>query len=501
MAEELGYQTGQLPGWGQFAEDANETNPELRHPKWIDVADRMRSEDSQIASVLRAVTQPILSTEWSVDPSGAEDDVVEHIATDFGLGTKGVEYVAPLRTRGRFSFTEHVRLALLELPHGHSVFEQVYRLENGRLRLAKLAWRPPRTIASFDVARDGGLISIRQHGIGTTAPLVNGRPSLTGAPLSGVRIPVDRLVVYVNEREGANWLGRSLLRPAYKNWMLKDRLLRVQAIAAERNGLGMPTYTGAPAPEKASTEEARAWDKDQIDKGLDVTKKARAGEAAGLAIPGGAEFEFKGVTGKVPDTDPMIRYHDEQMARAVLAHFLNLGTETGSWALGSTFADFFTNSLNGVAQQLADVLNQHVVEDLVDRNYGPTARAPRIVPAKIGAQHPATAEAIRALLEAGAITADDKLEAHLRNLYGLPPLETSMVALGVPVETVRAMKKKADDARAIAETAQKVYLATDKPPLTQEEARQILRDAGADLSGAGPDVSRIPSTEPAEEAS
>jgi hypothetical protein len=487
LAEELGYQTGQLPGWGQFAEEAHETNPDLMWPKWIDVADRMRSEDSQIGSVLRAVTQPILSTEWSVDPSGAEDDVVEHIATDFGLGTKGVEYVAPLRTRGRFSFTEHIRLALLELPHGHSVFEQVYRLEDGRLRLAKLAWRPPRTITKFTVERDGGLKSISQYGaIGSAAE---------------VKIPVDRLVVYVNEREGANWLGRSLLRPAYKNWMLKDRLLRVQAIAAERNGLGMPTYTGAPAPEKASTEEARAWDQDQVDKGLDVTKKARAGEAAGLSIPGGASFDFKGVTGKVPDTDPMIRYHDEQMARAVLAHFLNLGTETGSWALGSTFADFFTNSLNGVAQQIADVLNQHVVEDLVDRNYGPTVRAPRIVPAKIGAQHPATAEAIRALLEAGAITADDKLEAHLRNLYGLPPLEASMVALGVPVETVRAMKKKADDARAIAETAQKVYLATDKPPLTQEEARQILRDAGADLSGAGPDVSRIPSTEPAEEAS
>lgn len=487
MADETGYQTGQLPGWGQFAEEANETNPDLMWPKSIEVYDRMRSEDSQIGSVLRAVTQPILSTEWSVEPSGAEDHVVEHIATDFGLGTKGREWIAPLRTRGRFSFSEHIRLALLELPHGHSVFEQVYRLEDGRLRLAKLAWRPPRTIAKFSVARDGGLKSITQHGaFGVGAE---------------VKIPVDRLVVYVNEREGANWLGRSLLRTAYKNWMLKDRLLRVQAIAAERNGLGMPTYTGAPAPENANAAEAKDWDQDQVDKGLDVTKKARAGEAAGLSIPGGATFEFKGVTGKVPDTNPMIRYHDEQIARAVLAHFLNLGTETGSWALGSTFADFFTNSLNAVAQQIADVLNQHVVEDLVDRNYGPTARAPRIVPAKIGAQHPATAEAIRALLESKAITADDKLEAHIRNLYGLPPLEAGMVALGVNVETVRALQARAERARFAAETAQKAYLATDKPPLTQEEARQLIRDSGADLTGDGPDVSRIASPQPAEEAS
>ena len=53
----------------------------------------------------------------------------------------------------------------------------------------------------------------------------------------------------------------------------------------------------------------------------------------------------------------------------MLAHFLNLGTETGSWALGSTFADFFTQSLNAVAEQVCDVVQQHVIEDLVDLNW------------------------------------------------------------------------------------------------------------------------------------
>lgn len=50
----------------------------------------------------------------------------------------------------------------------------------------------------------------------------------------------------------------------------------------------------------------------------------------------------------------------------------------------------------------------------------------------------------------------------------------------------------ADNARAAAETAQKIYLATDEPPLRQEEARELIRRAGADLSGSGPDISRIP---------
>lgn len=51
-----------------------------------------------------------------------------------------------------------------------------------------------------------------------------------------------------------------------------------------------------------------------------------------------------------------------------------------------------------------------------------------------------------------------------------------------------------------AETAQKAYLATDKPPLRQDEVRELIRLAGADLNGDGPDVSRMPATEPEEAA-
>ncbi|CAN7241249.1 hypothetical protein LJR045_000977 [Microbacterium sp. LjRoot45] len=405
MPEEIGYQTGMLPTWGQLVAETHETNPDLMWPQSIDVYDRMRTEDAQVGSVLQAVTKPILSTEWVIDPAGADDEVVTHIAGDFGLPIKGRDPIAPLRTRNRFSWNDHVRLALLELPYGHSIFEQVYRPEGGLLHLAKLAWRPPRTISDIKVGSDGGLIAIEQHGV---------------AGKLKVTIPVDRLVVYVNEREGSNWLGRSLLRTAYKNWLLKDRLLRIQALTAERNGLGISTYTGAPPPDAGTYEDKEKWADEQVKSGLKIAKEARAGDTSGVSLPHGATFELKGVTGKLPDSDVPIRYHDEQIARAVLAHFLNLGTETGSWALGSTFADFFTNSLNAVAQHIADITQQHVVEDLVDRNWGPTVRAPRIVPAKIGAQHPATAEAIKALLESGALRYDPALEAHVRALYGLP---------------------------------------------------------------------------------
>ncbi|MFI8593739.1 DUF935 family protein [Microbacterium sp. NPDC078428] len=466
---ETGYQVGSgLIGWGGLVAETHETNPDLMWPASIDVFDRMRREDPQVKSVLRAVMLPIMRTDWVLDGTGCRDEVTEHVAADLGIPIKGLPVTAPLRTKGRFSWKEHLRLALLELVYGHSFFEQVYSIDMvGRAHIAKLAWRPPRTISDIEVAADGGLVAVQQMGI-------PGRGS--------VRIPVDRLVAYVNEREGANWVGESLLRAAYKMFVLKDRLLRIQALTAERNGLGLPVYISGQPPEGGSFEETVAWLDEQIEKGLGIAKGARAGDAAGVSLPFGATLKFVGVEGRLPDTDAPIRYYDEQIARAVLAHFLNLGTETGSWALGSTFANFFTDSLNAVAQHIADVVNQHVIEDLVDLNWGETEPAPRIVPAAIGEQQPVTAEAIRALIDSGAVTVDAPLEAWLREKYGMP-VKADSEPDGVDEAAARA--------RSAAETAQKVYLATDKVPLTQAEARELIRLSGAELTGDGPDIQRV----------
>lgn len=394
-----------LATWGALAAEQNEANPDLRWPQSIDIYDRMRKEESQVKSVLKAVTLPVRRANWALDASGCRREVIDVVSKDLDLPVKG-EAAQPsaTRRRNRFSWQEHLRLAQLELVFGHAVFEQVYEYRDGLARLRKLAYRPPRTIAEWGTARDGGLEWIKQHG-------------LSG---DGVKLDIDRLVVYVNEREGANWMGESLLRSAYKNWLLKDRLLRSQALTVDRNGLGVPTYEGAPAPDNATAEQREQWEKAELDNGLSIAQAFRAGETAGVSMRHGAKLTLQGVQGDLPDTDKPIRYHDEQIARAVLAHFLNLGTETGSWALGSTFADFFASSLQSVALHVADVTQQHVIDDLVDLNWGEDEPAPRLVFDEIGSKTAATAEAIKQLMECGAITPDDVLEAHVRQTHGLP---------------------------------------------------------------------------------
>lgn len=386
-----GYEAEQ---WGQWASpDSHEETPELVWPNSVPVYDKMRRQDAQVISVLEAVQLPILRTTWSIDPNGARDEVVQLVAEDLGLPIKGSGPTARLRTKDRFSWNEHVELALTMLPLGHSYFEQEARVdERGRLRLKRLGHRPSRTISRFNVARDGGLISIEQ---------------LTTMGASGP-IPVDRLVAYVRRKEGGNWAGISLLRPAYKNWVLKDRLLRANTTTIIRNGLGVPVYEGAEG------------EKD-LGPGLNMAKQVRSGDDAGAATPNGAKLRLMGVEGTLPDALPAIRYHDEQIGRAVLAHFLNLGTQTGSWALGSTFADFFTLSLQALAQQVADVANSHVIEDLVDWNWGEAEPAPKLVFEEIGSRQAATAQAIKLLADAGILLPDRALEEASRQLFGLPP--------------------------------------------------------------------------------
>lgn len=385
---EIGYVNQAAAGW--YDVDL-ESTPELAWPLSLAVFDRMRRQDSQCISVLRAVTLPIRRTQFRLDQADASAEVTAHVANDLGLPIAGGEPFTPVRSRDRFSWSEHLRLALLKLVFGHMFFEQQYRIDDdGLARLRKLAVRMPRSISKIHVATDGGLVSIEQWG--------GDKP-----------IPVNRLVAYVNDREGGNWLGTSLLRPAYKNWLIKDRVLRTWSQSIDRNGMGIPRYTG---PENPAA--------DDLDKGLEMAKAARSGDNSGVAIPNGALFDLVGVKGELVDAEKNVRYQDEQIARAVLAHFLNLGTQTGSWALGSTFAEFFTLALQSTATEICDVAQAHVVEDIVDLNYGPGTPAPRLIFDEIGSRRDATADAIKTLIDAGAVFPDRQLEEFVRHAYGLP---------------------------------------------------------------------------------
>jgi len=389
--------------WLPSGVDDGEDAPELRWPSSIAVYARMEREDPQIESALAAALLPIKRTSWRIEQGNSPADVAEGVARDLGLPLVGRADVVENRQASRFSFGQHLAEALTALVFGHSFFEQQYEWDKaaGRFRLRKLGWRPPATLGEIVVASDGGLVGIRQS---------------EGGKLIGV----NRLVAYAHDRRGGNWLGRSMLRPMYKPWILKDRMLRVGSETVERNGMGVPIYEASKPSELITTPEYDERQKTEIADGLKLATGVRSGSTAGASIAHGASLRMAGVDGNLPDAKAWVQYYDDQINRAVLAHFLNLGQKTGSWALGSTFADFFALGLQSIAKDFASVFQQHVIDDMVDVNWGTGTPSPRLVFDEIGSTSPVTAEALQSLLQTGAIVADDPLERFVRHRFQLP---------------------------------------------------------------------------------
>lgn len=426
---ELGQPGGSTQVWHPalgpgYIASAYEETPELEFPGSIAVFDKMRNTESQIDAVLRAINLPILSNRRTLNTDGVRDDVAQFVATELGMGDEGRNR----RRRQGIVLTDHIREALLALPLGFMAFEQVYEIgppSPGQedldippqvAHLRKLAPRLPRTISEIRVHRDGGLAGVVQVGIGLDASgqgsgvqIIGG----TGNPADQSRevfIPAERLVMYSHDKEGAAWSGRSLLRSAYKNWLLKDQLIRTDAMAGERNGMGVPVvYFNDGGTESQALALAQGF---------------RSGAHAGAAVPDGKyRLELLGVSGQVKDLLPSVKYHDESMGRSALAMFLNLGHDNGARALGDTFVDYFVMSLRSEDAWLCDVITEHVIRDLVELNFGPDEPYPVLVGDEISAESTPTSAALKELVDAGLITPDRPLEDEVRRRHGLPAVD------------------------------------------------------------------------------
>lgn len=399
---ETGYVNGAGLDWQQW--DIDERVPDLQWPASTHVYRRMVREDARVASVLQAIGLPIRRTAWRIDPNGAPDEVVDFISRDLGLPIAGSDAAVDQsgRTRGRFSWAQHLQQALLMLQYGHSYFEQVYFPpdETGRRHLKKLAPRPQRTITKINVALDGGLVSIVQ-----SPPAGNGRIIY---PPTEVEVKVSRLVAYVRDPEPGEWAGSSLLRPAYKHWLLKDELMRIEAATARRNGMGVPVGTAA-----------KSDDQDEVNHMQELASSFKGGVNAGVGLANGQKLELLAVQGNLPDLRLAIDWHDKQIALAGLAHFLNLD-KGGSYALASVQADTFVQSVQTFGELIRDIATAHIVEDIVDVNFGEDVPAPRIVFDEIGSRQDATAAALKMLVEAGLLSPDVLVERTIRQNLGFP---------------------------------------------------------------------------------
>lgn len=387
-----------------FEVDPLERLYELKFPQSIAVYDRMRSEDGHVGSVLSAVTLPVVKADWQIDSSGVRDQVANFVRSELGLPAPG-EAQARRRRQG-ISWRAHVEQACYQLWAGFMPFEQVYGIgpanadqkgfDGDVIHLRKLAPRLPRTVTRIATEADGGLKAIYQE----FSDASTGRRE--------IEIGVDRLVFYTHKMEGADWSGRSILRQAYKHWMIKDVLLRLDAQAAERNSMGIPTMEYDPA-EQGQQEIARQ-----------VVASLRAGQSAGAHYPKGMNLKIQGVQGQTVDLIPRIKYNDQEISRSALAMFMDLGHDRGSQSLGETFHHVFMDAVQDFANSIGETATEHIIRDLVELNFGPDEPYPTLTPGDLRAAEGIGTEALTRLVNSGVVRADDDLEDYVRNRNGLP---------------------------------------------------------------------------------
>lgn len=368
-----------------------EYNPNLQGIQGVKIYDEMRKSDGTVRAGIQVVTLPIRRARWFVNPATEDKRDVE-IA-------KFVEHA--LFDWMDDSWDDVIRQALLMLPFGVMVFEKVYGfIEDGGktwVTIKKLAPRLPKSIQQWELKDNTfGIQQVTQE-------------------MGIVEIPGSKLLIFVNEKEGDNWWGTSMLRAAYKHWYYKDSFYKIDAVAFERQGLGVPKIT---MPQGyTETDERRA---------ITALSNLRANEAAYLILPPEYEAEFMNMgAGTTRDPQNSINHHNKEILQSMLAQFLELGQTSsggGSRALSEDQTDLFLNSEEAIANTIISTFNKGLVKELIDMNFDNVTVYPQLDYSGITRiDVAAIATAYKTLTEAKAITPIAEDENYLRAAMQLPP--------------------------------------------------------------------------------
>ena len=369
-----------------------EYNPELQGIEGVKIYDKMRKNDGTVRAAVLSITLPIRRAQWFVNP--ATDEQVDKDIANF------VEH-ALFDWIEDMTWDDVIRQALLSIVFGVMLFEKVYGTKDhdGKtwVTIKKLAPRLPKSILMWELQdQTFGIQQIRQDGI-------------------LAQIPGSKLLIFVNEREGDNWWGTSMLRAAYKHWYAKDNFYKIDNIAFERQGLGVPLikmpvgYT--------ESDEANA---------VKTLQNLRANENGYIVLPPLYEAEFMNM-GASSTRDPAnsINHHNKEILQSVLAQFLELASakgQSGGRALSQDHSDLFLKAMEAVAGNLIAVINKDLIPEMVDMNFNDVKVYPKIDFSGITKiDVAALGTAYSQLVTAGAITPTDDDQQYLRAAMGLPP--------------------------------------------------------------------------------
>lgn len=387
---ELGYSSPSP--WTAWTRE--EHNSKLRDRQGTLEYYRMKRVDGIIRGSLRLLKTPIQAGRWFVEP-GSDSDRDKKIAA----------FVEDnLFNKLNVSWSNFLQDVLLMCDYGHMVFEKVWtdprdrtRSPDGKIRLQKLAPRHPLDVRDWKYDDNGGPDGV-----------VMEPTEMTGfGDTSGIFISIEKLVIFSLEAEAGDLRGISVLRSAYKHFFYKDTLYKIDAIQKERHGIGVPIIK---LPAGFNDTDKRLAD--------EIGRNLRTNERSHIVIPPGWEIMFAKLEGQPVDCLKSINHHNMQIMVNVLAPFL----EDSSVDPKST--DMFLKSTRYIALTICDIINHHVIPQLVSMNFalGADRKYPLLRVRRIGEWEDirTMSFALRNFVGAGSVIPDDVLEDFIRRELDLP---------------------------------------------------------------------------------
>lgn len=324
------------------------------HQRVVNV-ETMRRTDGTVKQFLTAIKTPILATEYDVIPSGDSPQEQEHAA-----------FIKENLFNMRRTWKEFMREAVTSFDFGHSVFELIYAKKKGKIYLADLEPRIQSSILNWQL--DDGRRGIVQILATDEEP--------TSKPLRA-QIPMNKLLVFTNDKEGDDLTGQSDLRPCYKHFKIKDTLYRISAISCERYGVGIPVVT---LPDGAT-------DQDKTD-AENMGSNIRSNEKGYIVKPSKdwvVEILTPSGNPQQGQIDSLIQHHDRMILMAGLMGFLNLGSDsTGSFALSKDQSSFFLKHCEDRLQYMVEQIEKQVIQRLIIINFGVQEKYPKLTFTPLG---------------------------------------------------------------------------------------------------------------------
>lgn len=358
---------------------------------------KMLRSDTQVRKVYYAISNPIKSALWDIEPASEEKKDIEAAALI-------KQIIFNDMPRGFKAKMDEIITAPF---HGAAVFEVIFQNRedkaNGKYTgLKNLAFRDMSTLVEWDFDKDTEVLKRvhqRQTGDLEVDEWLNG----------------ENLLIFYNEKKGSD-LGTPILRVLWGPYSRKLLAKQLQMIGCESSAVPMPIVK-VPKSVKYGSDEYLAAERQ--------LSAYSGGESSYFLFPEGYEVDFNATNSFDPaKIQTVIKAENEDMMSAVLAAFLEMGIggNSGNQAATETLADFYTKGLTYMADSIADTFNDRLIPKLCELNFGDTLDIlPKLTYAGITEDAgKEVMEIITGYVSGGVIQVDEALEDYARKIHDMP---------------------------------------------------------------------------------